>query len=157
MYDANFLRRFWLKIEVKGPEECWNWKASTAGKGYGQIKPPGGSRLNLYAHRVSFEIHHGPVPQGREVCHRCDNPLCCNPAHLFAGTRKENAEDMGNKMRSGWGSRNARAKLTDADVGAIRKLIAGGMAQVKIAALFNISQIQISRIKTGKRWSKVKT
>jgi len=100
----------------KGPEdECWNWQASTAGKGYGQIKIPG-TRRQIYAHRLSYLIHLGEIPDGKEVCHTCDNPLCVNPAHLFLGTRKDNAQDMKQKFRSTFGEKNARAKLTEKDV-----------------------------------------
>lgn len=155
MYPTSFVDRFWKKVDRKSEDECWNWIASCAGKGYGQIKPPlGFGRRNFYAHRISFTLAFGGVPDGLEVCHRCDNPKCCNPKHLFAGTRAINAQDMSIKMRSTWGVRSGTAKLTEQQVREIRALI-DQVPQTEIASRFGVSQIQISRIKTGKRWNKL--
>lgn len=156
MYSAEFVERFWKKVDRTNESDCWNWNASLAGKGYGQIKPDKGlGRRNLYAHRVAYELHHGAIPDGLEVCHRCDNPKCCNPAHLFAGTRKQNLQDMAEKMRSTWGVRSGTCKLTEDQVRAIRVMLADNVPQTQIAKWFNISQIQISRIHTRKQWSKL--
>jgi len=89
--------RFWEKVEVKGDDECWPWKASQVGTtGYGQF------RLNEQkprAHRIAWFIANGTIPEGLKICHSCDNTLCCNPAHLWAGTQKENIRDMISKGR----------------------------------------------------------
>ena len=157
MYPESFTERFWKKIEKRNDDECWVWTASCAGKGYGQIKPPVGyGRRNLYAHRVSYLLCVGPIPDGLEVCHHCDNPKCCNPKHLFAGTRAANAKDMSNKMRSTWGVRSGTCKLTEFDVRKIREMLVQNVPQQKIAKSFNISQIQVSRIKCGKQWTNLK-
>lgn len=156
MYPQDFIERFHSKIDKRGEDECWNWTASLAGKGYGQIKAPiGYGRVNLYAHRVAFMLTRGAVPDGLEVCHHCDNPKCCNPKHLFAGTRSANAQDMSMKMRSTWGTRSGTAKLSEDGVRKVRELLAAGMPQKRIGEIVGVSQIQVSRIKTGKRWNKL--
>lgn len=89
--DEAFLRRFWGKVDQPDPEGCWEWQASTRKNGYGQIWF--GDTL-LSAHRVAYEAHNGPLPAGYVLRHTCDNPRCCNPAHLLAGTQEANLRDM---------------------------------------------------------------
>jgi len=91
------LARFWSKIDVKGANECWSWKNSLRGSlGYGQFRI--GDRI-CDAHRIALELGKGPLKKGRYVCHSCDSPKCCNPRHLFAGTQKNNMDDMTEKGR----------------------------------------------------------
>lgn len=147
-------KRFDQKWLLNKETGCWDWTASCAGKGYGQIKIPG-TRKQDYAHRVSYRINIGEIPEGKYVLHRCDNPKCVNPAHLFLGNAKDNAQDMRDKGRHLPGESNTEAVLTAKDVVAIRAVLDTGMPQSRIAKMFGISQITVSRIKRRLRWAHV--
>lgn len=156
MVDPKLVKRFSEKWKLNSDSGCWEWTASLAGKGYGQIKIPG-ERKQMYAHRLSWMIHKGEVPQGKSVLHRCDNPKCVNPNHLFVGTHQDNSTDMKGKGRHLYGERNDRSILTESDVRAIKTLLEeGSLPQWRIAEMFGIQQMQVSRIKRGLRWSHVK-
>ena len=96
--------RFWELVSVAGEDECWNWKGYRTPKGYGQL--PVAHKHN-FAHRLAFELKHRPLNPGEVVCHKCDNPSCCNPKHLFAGTQLDNIRDRDIKGRSAKGAKNA--------------------------------------------------
>lgn len=140
---------------ITDPETgCWNWKAGKDTHGYGQMNANGRKRL---AHRISFEVHRGLIPEGKCVCHRCDNPACINPDHLFIGTQAENVADMIAKRRdrkaSQKGEAHGQAKLTEADVIAIRSN--AHSSQSDLAARYGVSPSQIGNIRRGKRWTHV--
>lgn len=103
--------RFWPKVDKRGDDECWPWAAAVSAHGYGQFdREPGVTKM---AHRTAWELHHGePAPAGMHVCHSCDNPPCCNPAHLFLGTPGDNVRDMISKGRH----RGAHAALSHTQV-----------------------------------------
>jgi hypothetical protein len=107
----------------------------------------------LYVHRLSFELSHGPIPEGMKVCHQCDVRNCIEPAHLFLGTTADNQADMVEKGRSLFGVRHNLAELSAEDVLEIRALWAqGGVTQVGLAARFATTKGNVSQIVRGKRW-----
>lgn len=117
-----------------------------------------GGRPSAKAHRVSWEIHNGAVPTNLYVCHKCDNPLCVNPEHLFLGTPKDNMADMitkGRKNEAGKarGSAQGNACLTDDDVRAIRRRRAAGELLRTIAADFGIGTTQVSDLARRRSWA----
>lgn len=140
--------RFFSKVEKK--DGCWNWTATVSRNGgYGMFYLAGKMRI---ASRVSWELHSGEIPNGLCVLHRCDNPKCVNPNHLFLGTHKDNSIDMIKKGRGTilslrfQGETHPRAKLTNAEVKRIRELFELGELQRNLAEMFGVKQKQISRI-----------
>jgi len=89
--------RFWARVDRGGPDDCWPWTATMLASGYGWVHAPevGEER----AHRVAWVLTIGPIPEGQVACHRCDNPPCCNPGHLFLGTQAANVADRDEKGR----------------------------------------------------------
>ncbi len=165
--------RFWDKVNKDGPihpllkTKCWLWTGSTFKSGYGQfcIHPK-----NVKAHRYSWELYTGVVPDYC-VLHRCDNPICVNPEHLFLGTHKDNSDDMKSKDRQARGDRHksvtkpesvakgvdhGRAKLTDEDVIVIRQLYIKGSSlfgSYALAAMYEVSQHLIMLIVKRRIWT----
>ena len=140
---------FWEHVEVVHGA-CWIWHGSKTVFGYGQIK----SRQKKHgAHRISWEIANGPIPDGMFVCHRCDNPQCTNPDHLFLGTPKDNSRDCASKKRNRngvcLGTKNHHAKLSEKDVLAIRS---DCRSQPKIARDYGVSHVLIGKIKRREIW-----
>jgi len=142
--------RFWDGVDQspgQGPSgDCWEWTKGRVEQGYGRLSVGLGE---VRAHRLSFEIAFGPIPEGLMVCHHCDNPPCCNPSHLFVGTNTDNMADMATKGRSLQGTRHHKAKLTDDDVRAIR---ADCRMQIEIAPAYGVTQGLIGMIKRGEVW-----
>jgi hypothetical protein len=148
--DANFH----AKVKRSGPDDCWEWQGSTR-DGYGRLVRGG---RDLWAHRVAFEVVHGAIPAGLFVLHSCDNRRCCNPAHLFVGTRADNVADMIAKGRSvfhEWrGDRAHRRKVTSEQVAQIRaEYAAGGISQRELGERFGIVQQQVSHIVRHVSWA----
>jgi hypothetical protein len=142
--------RFWEKVQ-KG-EGCWAWTGATV-YGYGRIGAGGTYGPALMAHRVSWELHNGPIPEGMNVLHRCDNPPCTNPEHLFLGTHADNVADKVAKGRGASRQRHGMAKLTEDQVARIRLMVELGEQQRVVANLFGVSESQISMIVNGRRWA----
>lgn len=134
-------RRFWGRVRIGEPSECWEWLGAKYGSGYGVFNDRG---VLIGAHRMAFRIAHGAIPDGKHVCHTCDNRVCVNPAHLFAGTRNDNMLDCYRK------GRHSLLKLGAGDVQEIHRRLADGESQQKIANDFGVSQVHISRVKLGR-------
>lgn len=146
--EEEMLAYFWRRVDRSG--ECWIWTAGRNSHGYGRMHWRG--RGDCYTHRLSWEIHNGPIPAGEWVLHTCDNPPCCNPAHLWLGSLADNHRDMVTKSRHHHGERHANAKLTDAQVEAIRRFFPGsGLTQAEMAAMLGVGRSSISRILSGRR------
>lgn len=129
---------------------CWEWTGSYGQFGYGRMNV---GSTTFSAHRLAWELLHGPIPTGLSVCHRCDNRGCIRPAHLFLGTTADNLRDMVQKGRSNLGERNGRAKLLAAEIREIRtRYAAGHCPQHRLAAEFHVNQITISDIVRRKSW-----
>lgn len=127
---------------------------SKDGNGYGKLKVPGG--YTVRAHRFAYFLANGTDPGELMVCHRCDNPPCCNPAHLFLGTNQDNQRDCESKgrraKRDQSGPKNGNAKLTPEQVEAIRGLIRLGWNNSRIARSYGVTHQLISRIRRGRAW-----
>ena len=145
---SKIVDRFMAKV-VK-TEGCWNWTARKTPQGYGRISV---GNVNKLAHRVAFELMVGPIGE-LHVLHRCDNPSCVNPAHLWLGTNAENVADKVAKGRvpSVVGAANPKSKLQDEDVLAIREAVARGIKQRDLAAQYGVTQTQICTIAHRKQW-----
>jgi len=142
-------------------EGCWNWKGPIAHGGYGVMSCRRGIGPDR-AHRASWLIHKGAIPEGMHVCHSCDNPICTNPKHLWIGTHKQNNDDKIAKGRANWaqppckkGSENGSSKLNESQVVEIKKLLSQGHACYRIGKLFNVSSTTIKRIRNGVNWKHV--
>jgi hypothetical protein len=144
--------------------DCWLWCASKDAAGYGAISVDvDGKRTSLRAHRLSYELTKGPIPVGLMACHKCDNPPCVNPDHIFLGTAQENSADRDAKGRHrvvpprnrAIGERSGQAKLTDADVLRISERYADGATQKQLASEFGISQTEVGNILRGRSWKHV--
>lgn len=146
-------QRFWRNVDKGAPDDCWPWLGGSK-NGYGHFKLV--SYVTVGAHRCAYAFGQGQSPGRMLVCHRCDNPPCCNPDHLFLGTDADNTHDMlaKGRWRSGdhRGEQNGYAKVTAAQVETIRRRILAGETNVAIAADYGVTHQAISRIRRGKSW-----
>lgn len=153
--SESITKRFWEKVDRRGDDECWEWMGSKA-LGYGQLSN-GYKKTPLKAHRLSYEIHSGPIPKETPViCHKCNNPGCVNPSHLYAGTTLTN---MADKIRTGRcnssglpAEANPSAKVNWEQVREIRRLHLAGQNNHEIADLFVIGPDEVRAIVLNKAW-----
>lgn len=155
--------RFWSRVDKT--DSCWLWTGTisrcTSRPTYGVIGRGGRGGPNSSAHRVSYELHFGPIPDGMLVCHTCDNGLCVNPAHLFLGTAKDNMHDMINKGRDRHdspcrGEQQGSHKLTDAIVQEVRcRYATEHIPHSKLAKEYGVAKSAIGRIIRRQSWRHV--
>lgn len=162
-------RNFWKKVDKSGPNDCWLWTAAKSKKGYGSF----GAGKNSSSHRISWTLSNGQIPDELCVCHRCDNPPCVNPDHLFLGTNLDNVRDKISKGRARYdcgdnhharlrpermarGERCSNAKLTAEKVIEIRTIYAaGGTTLKKLGAQFDVHLSLISLVVQRKIWKHI--
>jgi len=147
--------RFHRRVDSSlGPLFCWPWTGGRSmADGYGFISQNGHS---VGAHRVAWEFAYGPIPEGLFVCHRCDNPPCCNPTHLFLGTSAENTADKTAKGRQPRGAQHHNVRLTEDQVGLIRRRYAAGADTLKtIARDLGVHPATVRFVVIRKTWKRV--
>ena len=139
--------KFWAKVVLGvATEDCWGWVGAPTPKGYGTL---GHGGKMLKAHRLSWELHNGSIPDGLCVLHSCDNPPCCNPRHLFLGTKEDNVADMVSKGRQAKGSRASGSKLTEK---ARREIVVAPLtvSAVSLARFYGVSAVHVRKLRSGK-------
>lgn len=147
-------------ISINVATGCWEWQGSKK-HGYGHTiigSRTDGTRKSISAHRLSYETFNGRIPDGMEVCHKCDNPCCVNPEHLFVGTRQDNIDDRERKGRNKpqKGICNGRARLTESDViSARQERLQNNTSFQKLADKYGVSKHTIQDAITGKHWAHV--
>jgi hypothetical protein len=147
------MKRFISKY-VKEPETgCWIWTACLSGGRYGAFAFRG---KIVGAHRVSYIMNVGEIPDGLCVLHKCDTPACVNPEHLFLGTKKDNTLDAMVKGRNVKGVTHGQTHLTEQNIREIRSLVShGALTQKQIADMYNVDRTTVSYIKTRKSWAHI--
>lgn len=152
IFNSEFVKSFWSLVNIGLEDECWEWKRGKSGAGYGEIKVPNIARV-MYAHRVAWGITHGDIPDGMHILHKCDNPPCCNPKHLFLGTQADNVQDCVKKGRRAkkirWnirGEKHWNSKLSDSQNDEIiRTYLKGGVLVNELARQYHVTKETIAR------------
>jgi hypothetical protein len=140
-----------FRAKTSKTDGCWLWTGATTPFGHGVIRVEG---KNQYAHRYSWELHNGFIPDGLNICHKCDIPPCVNPDHLFLGTQKNNIDDMYVKNRASIGILHGQAILTEEQVLEIRRM-QGIITQRELAAAYGVTRAAISGIHTRRLWKHI--
>lgn len=143
----------WYRPGKPSADECWDWEGSTDAGGYGQIGRDG---TMLKAHRVSYELYVGPIPEGAWVLHSCDRPVCVNPNHLRPGNARDNTDDALSRDRIRKGEQHGQAKLTEKDVREMRRKRAQGMTYPSIANQYGVGRVTARNAILGVTWDHIK-
>ena len=155
--SKTIMARFLAKVDYAGPVHpvlrtaCHVWTAGLGGKGYGQLGKGRAGAGKVYAHRLSYEMYIGPIPDGMHVLHRCDNMRCVNPDHLFLGTNQDNVTDKVTKGRQVSGDAHHSSQLSDAEVAEMRLLRSKGWKLSQLVERFNCCKQHVSDICCGKK------
>lgn len=137
-------------IQINKETECWEWQKAKNGDGYGTTTHLG---IRYPVHRLSYELFVNIIPSNKQILHSCDNPCCCNPAHLRVGTNYDNVQDRQKRNRQAKGVTHGRHKLTEEEIISIHNLYATGKyIQQDIADEFNVSRSHICNILNDKFW-----
>lgn len=144
-------KRFWSYVDIKSPDECWEWIGAVSRMGYGVF---GHRHDYIPAHRMAWELSYGPIPNDMCVCHECDNKKCENPDHLFLGTLADNMADKVKKGRQSRGESSGNAKLTDSQILEIRELSKTHTPK-QLATMFNVNTSHIWRITSRVSWKHI--
>jgi hypothetical protein len=152
MPRRNTPQDFWSRVKVGDPSECWPWLRSASPSGYGKVFYGG---KDWRSHRLAFFLKNGFAAEF--VCHRCDNRLCCNPDHLFAGNPRVNSLDMKLKGRAAKqkGEQHGMSRFTEAEILEIKKGVLSGVSKIELANRFKTTRDYIGQIARGKRWGHV--
>lgn len=146
------LVRFWSRVKIGSLEQCWEWQSWAASReGYGGFRT---GKLSWRSHRIAYQVCNGKIPDGMHILHRCDNPPCCNPFHLRAGTNLDNVNDRVRKGRSKkWDSRRGETSclhvLAESQV---LEILKDGRPERAIARAYGVSRGAISSIKLKRTW-----
>lgn len=143
--------RFWEKVAVGSNEDCWPWLAALTHDNYGRFSVDGGQ---VMSHRMAWILTNGKLEPNICVCHSCDNPPCCNPAHLWLGRHQDNQRDMAHKKRRS-GTINGRSILKETDIPRIISLRENGLTYTDIAKKYAVSKHTIGRIIRGEGWTHI--
>lgn len=142
---------FWSRVDKSG--ECWPWKGACT-RGYGRY----GFEGRIWrTHCLVWVLENGPVPDGKIVRHRCDNPPCCNPAHLLVGTNQDNSRDAVERDRMARGERQHLAKLSEPKVRSIRYMSTRGYVPRQLAKIFKVAPATIRAVLKGVTWRRGET
>jgi len=150
---THILERFLSKIDAKDENGCMLWTASKDKNGYGYFRVS--TKRKEFAHRYSWEETSGKISDNLFVLHKCDNPSCVNPEHLFLGNHQDNMDDMSKKHRAVHGNKHHKTKLTEQEVREIRVLYQNNNSQRSLAAKFNVTKNAIKCIVNNKTWKHV--
>lgn len=153
-FSQQTIERFWSMVAIAGPDDCWLW---TGGKDnrYGRFYY---KNSHVRAHCLAYILTKGEIAPDKEICHSCDRPLCCNPAHLWEGTHQDNMDDMTSKGRlTGLkGERSNSVKLTEQQVLEIRRMYkTGNHSHLKLAHMFGVSEATIQHLITRRTWTHI--
>ena len=159
-FSSDLPARFWAKAKKTTADDCWIWLGRKLPKGYGQIATGLVGGGSLYSHRVAYFLEHGKFDLSLDVLHRCDNPSCVNPDHLFLGTQLENMRDMIKKGRNRGGARTGErhkmALLTNKQVFQIRRIYNEiGLSRKTLSVLFMVSPAVIGGVVTRRNWKHI--